>query len=174
MDAAGPAGVATAIRAASGEDLPAIVAIYNSSIAGRLATADTVPVTVDERREWFAGFDPESRPIWVAQTSGKVSGWLALRSFYGRPAYHRTVELAVYVDPAFQRLGIASALLDHAIGVSPRLGIATLLAFVFGHNEASLALFRQAGFTDWGNLPRVAELDRVERDLVILGRRLSP
>ena len=50
--------------------------------------------------------------------------------------------------------------------------ISTLLAFVFGHNDASVRLFRDAGFADWGTLPRVAELDGVERDLVILGKRL--
>ena len=52
--------------------------------------------------------------------------------------------------------------------------VTNLLAFVFGHNDASLALFRKAGFTDWGTLPRIAELDGIERDLLILGRRLTP
>ena len=150
------------------------MAIYNASIPGRLATADTAAVTVDERREWFAAFDPATRPIWVAQSGGHVAGWLGLRSFYGRPAYQRTVELAVYVSPDHLRRGIARALLAHAIGAAPALGVATVLAFVFGHNAASLALFRRAGFDDWGRLPGVAELDGVERDLVILGRRLAP
>ena len=174
MDPARPAGVAPGIRDAAGDDLPAIVAIYNASIPGRLATADTSAVSVDDRREWFAGFDPARRPIWVSQDGDRVTGWLGLRSFYGRPAYRRTVELAVYVDPGYQRRGIARALLEHAIACAPRLGIATLLAFVFGHNEGSLALFRRAAFLDWGRLPRVAELDGVERDVVILGRRLAP
>ncbi len=172
MDSPRAAGVAPAIRPAAADDLPAIVAIYNASIPGRLATADTTAVTVDSRRDWFAAFDPASRPIWVAEAGGEVAGWLGLRSFYGRPAYHRTVEVAVYVAPGSQRRGLARALLAHATGAAPALGIATLLAFVFGHNEASLSLFRAAGFADWGRLPRVAELDGVERDLVILGKRL--
>ena len=166
--------VAPAIRPATEADLPAIVAIYNASIPGRRATADTTPVSVDERRDWFASFEPARRPIWVAEAEGNVAGWLGLRSFYGRPAYHRTVEVAVYVDPGFQRRGIARALLAHALRAAPTLGIATLLAFVFGHNDASVALFREAGFAQWGELPGVAELDAVERDLVILGRRLTP
>jgi L-amino acid N-acyltransferase YncA len=49
----------------------------------------------------------------------------------------------------------------------------TLLAFVFGHNGPGLALFEGLGVARWGALPRVAELDGVERDLVILGRRLG-
>jgi len=174
VDSPGAALVAPSIRHAREADLPAIVAIYNASIPGRLATADTAAVSVDSRREWFAAFDPASRPLWVAEHGGQVAGWLGLRSFYGRPAYHRTVEAAVYVAPDMQCRGIAGALLAHALAAAPPLGIATLLAFVFGHNGASLALFRRAGFADWGTLPRVAELDGVERDLVILGKRLTP
>jgi len=65
------------IRHAGKADLPAIVDIYNASIPGRLATADTEPVTVDSREDWFAGFNPASRPIWVAVTDGgDVAGWL--------------------------------------------------------------------------------------------------
>jgi phosphinothricin acetyltransferase len=174
VDSSRAAVLTPAIRHADEADLPAIVAIYNASIPGRLATADTAPVTVDERRAWFAAFDPACRPIWVAETGGGIAGWLGLRNFYGRPAYHRTVEVATYVATDFQRHGIATALLQHATATAPALDIATLLAFVFVHNDASLALFRKAGFRDWGTLPRVAELDGNERDLVILGRRLTP
>lgn len=173
MDSPRAAGLAPAIRHATAADLAAIVAIYNDSIPGRQATADTSAVTVDSRREWFAAFDPASRPLWVAESGGKILGWLGLRSFYGRPAYHRTVEVAVYVAPGAQRRGLARALLAHAMAAAPALGISTLLAFVFGHNGASLSLFRAAGFADWGTLPRVAELDGVERDLVILGKKLQ-
>lgn len=173
MDAARPARVTPAIRFACEADLPGIVGIYNASIPGRLATADTEPVTLEERRPWFAGFNPERRPLWVAESSGELLGWLGLRSFYGRPAYHRTVEVAVYVAPTAARQGIGRTLLTHAIAESPPRGIATLLAFVFGHNGPSISLFNQAGFHEWGRLPRVAELDGVERDLLILGRRLE-
>lgn len=174
MDSPRTAVLVPAFRHANEADLPAIVAIYNAAIPGRLATADTAPVSVDERREWFAAFNAACRPIWVAESQGRIAGWLGLRSFYGRPAYHRTVEVAVYVAPELQRQGIAAALLGHAAHAAPALGIATLLAFVFGHNDASLALFRKSGFTDWGTLPRIAELDGIERDLLILGRRLTP
>ena len=63
MDSPRATGLAPAIRHAALPDLPAIVAIYNDSIPGRLATADTAPVSVDSRREWFAAFDPASRPV---------------------------------------------------------------------------------------------------------------
>jgi L-amino acid N-acyltransferase YncA len=161
------------IRHAQPPDLPRIVAIYNAAIPGRMATADTEPVTVSSRKGWFAEFDPARRPLWVcALPDGAVAGWLSLRSFYGRPAYHATVEVGVYVDPALRRRGAARALLAHALVNAPSLGIRTLLGFVFAHNTASLALFERSGFATWGRLPKVAELDGIERDLLILGQRL--
>ena len=105
--------------------------------------------------------------------NGTLTGWLSVRSFYGRPAYHATAETSVYMAPEHKRRGIGRALLTHAIIAAPTLGLRTLLAFVFGHNDASVALFRGAGFTEWGALPRVAELDGVERDLLILGLRIG-
>jgi L-amino acid N-acyltransferase YncA len=51
---------------------------------------------------------------------------------------------------------------------------ATLLGFIFGHNEPSLQLFYRFGFEKWGHLPNVAELDGIERDLIILGKKIHP
>jgi L-amino acid N-acyltransferase YncA len=160
------------IRYAEPADLPAIVAIYNASIPGRLATADTEPVAVKDREEWFQSFDRKSRPLWVYDRDGEILGWLGLRSFYGRPAYHRTVESAVYVAPDHQREGIARRLLAHALDECPQLGVANVLAFIFAHNMPSVTLFEAHGFGRWGLLPKVCEMDGREHDLLILGKRL--
>jgi phosphinothricin acetyltransferase len=160
------------IRDAIAADLATVVAIYNAAIPGRMATADTEPVSVDSRRSWFDEHSAGRRPLWVAEVDGAIAGWLSFQSFYGRPAYHATAELSVYVAPARRRTGIARRLVQHALERAPSLGLATLLGFVFGHNEPSLRLFAELGFARWALLPRVAELDGVERDLVIVGRRV--
>ena len=160
------------IRHAEPGDLPAIVAIYNAFIPGRLATADTEPVTVEQRQEWFGSFNREARPLWVYEADGHIVGWLGFRSFYGRPAYHRTVESAVYVAPDHQRAGIARRLLHHALGECPQLGVANVLAFVFAHNMPSVTLFEAHGFGRWGLLPKVCEMDGREHDVLILGKRI--
>jgi L-amino acid N-acyltransferase YncA len=162
------------IRDATEADLPAIVEIYNAAIPGRKATADTEPVAVENRYAWFCEHHPGRRPLWVAEENEAIVGWLSFQSFYGRPAYHATAEISVYVAPSRQRAGIGRALLARATDQAPRLGLKTLLGFIFDHNEPSLKLFESFGFERWGVLPRVAELDGVERDLMILGRRLVP
>ena len=161
------------IRDAIEADLRAIVEIYNAAIPGRKATADTLPVTIDDRRKWFHEHHPARRPLWVAIEERKVVGWLSFQSFYGRPAYDATAEISIYVLPKRQRDGIGRELLAKAIEQAPSLGLKTLLGFIFRHNEASLRLFEKFGFERWGILPRIAELDGIERDLIIVGRRLS-
>ena len=160
------------VRDAKIEDLPAIVAIYNSTVPSRMVTADTEPVSVESRRKWFAEHSPARRPLWVAEVDGEVAGWLSFSSFYGRPAYDHTCELSIYLAPAARGKGLGKLLLQKAIAHAPLINVSTLLGFVFGHNEPSLRLLEGAGFSRWGFLPQVALLDGIERDLIILGRRV--
>lgn len=160
-------------RCARIEDLPQIVAIYNSTIPSREVTADTEPVSVASRLAWFHEHAPERRPLWVVERHGQVLGWLSFSDFYGRPAYRRTAEVSLYVHADWRGQGLGTYLLTQALRAAPACGLATLLGFVFGHNAASLALFERHGFERWAHLPRVAVLDGVERDLVILGRRVT-
>ena len=162
------------IRDATLEDLPTIVAIYNAAIPGRMATADLDPVSVESRRAWFQEHSAARHPLWVAQDDGIVRAWLSFQPFYGRPAYHATAEISVYVAPQWHRMGYGRRLLSQAIAGAPRLGLSTLVGFIFGHNQSSVELFRGFGFQDWARLPKVAELDGIERDLLILGLRLNP
>ncbi|NEO27168.1 MAG: N-acetyltransferase [Kamptonema sp. SIO4C4] len=161
------------IRDATETDLSAIVAIYNTSIPSRQATADTHPIPLDSRWDWFREHTPNRHPLWVKETAGEIVGWLSLQAFYGRPAYHATAEVSLYIHPHHQQQGIGQTLLRHALQQSPSLGLKTLLAFIFAHNQPSLALFSKFDFTEWGYLPRIAELDQIERDLIILGKRVS-
>ncbi len=137
-----------------------------------MATADLGPVSVESRRAWFDEHSSASRPLWVIEEAGQICGWISFQSFYGRPAYHATAELSVYIAPDAHRHGYARKLVAEAIRRAPEFDLKTLLGFIFGHNEPSLALFRSFGFQTWAHLPRVADLDGVERDLMILGFRL--
>ncbi|MDR5854520.1 GNAT family N-acetyltransferase [Caballeronia sp. LZ062] len=160
-------------RDATLDDLPAIVAIYNSTIASRQVTADLDPVSVESRLAWFRSHGPDARPLWVVEEGGSVIAWLSFSDFYGRPAYARTVEVSIYLDERARGKGLGKQLLREALDKAPSLKVDTVLGFVFGHNEPSMRLFASFGFEAWGTLPRVAVLDGVERDLVILGLRLE-
>jgi len=163
------------LRDATEADLPAIVEIYNATIPGRMVTADLEPVTVESRRAWFAAHQVPQRPLWVlASDAAEICAWLSFDSFYPRAAYDGTAMIAIYVSPRHRRHGHGQALLDAALARAPSLGLHTLLGYIFGHNEPSLRLFERNGFVRWAHLPRVAVLDGVALDLVIVGRRVVP
>ncbi|HSL00993.1 MAG TPA: GNAT family N-acetyltransferase [Rubrobacteraceae bacterium] len=161
------------IRDAVESDLPAIVEIYNSTVPSRMVTADPEPVPVESRRAWFLDHDPARRPLWVAETDGEVAGWFSFEPFRKKPAYRATAEVSVYVAERHRRKGIGRRLLGEAIRRSPQLGIKTLTGGIFAHNHPSIELFESFGFVRWAHYPRVAELDGIERDLIVLGLRLA-
>ena len=162
------------MRDATLEDLSTIVEIYNSTIPSRIVSADTEPVSVEQRLPWFREHDPSRRPILVAEEEGEVVGWISLSDFYdGRPAYHSTAEIGIYVREGHRSRGRGGRMLEETIGRAPDLGIKTLTAGAFAGNEPSLRLFERFGFQRWAHFPRVAELDGTEQDLVVLGRRLE-
>lgn len=161
------------IRDAVEADLPAIVAIYNAAIRGRISTAQLEEVSVEQRLPWFHDHSPDSHPLWIAERDGRTAGWLSFHSFKKRSAYGRTAEISVYVDEQFRRTGVGRTLLEQAIARAPTLRLSALLGCIFAHNEASLRLFEKAGFERWGCLPRVARVDEIERDVVILGMQAT-
>jgi len=161
------------IRDAVEADWPAIIDIYNSTIACRTVTADLEPVTLESRRYWFKNHHPERHPLWVMDYEGEVAGWLGFQPFYsGRPAYDITAELSIYVSPAYRRKGIGQKFLQTAIASSPNLGIKNLVGLILATNKPSLRLFEQFDFEQWGYLPEVAEFETIPCDLVIVGRKL--
>jgi phosphinothricin acetyltransferase len=164
----------SATRPAVLADLPAIVAIYNATIPGRMVTADLEPVSVESRRTWFDAHQHPTRPLWVlTDETGAVAAWMSFDTFYPRAAYDGTAMIAIYVAETHRRLGLGRRLLNEAVTRAPGLGLHTLLGYIFAHNEPSLRLFETHGFARWAHLPRVAVLDGIERDLVIVGRRLT-
>ncbi len=155
------------------EDLPLIVEIYNSTIASRLVTADTEPISVANREAWFNAHTANKHPLWVVHDEdNNIIGWASFQAFYGRPAYDATAEISIYLAPQQRGKGYGFKILQHCITQAPSLNIKTLLGFIFAHNAPSLQLFAKAGFKEWAHLPNIAMMDGNEYSLIILGKRL--
>jgi phosphinothricin acetyltransferase len=162
-------------RDATLDDLYAIVDIYNSTVAGRMVTADTEPVSVESRVKWFAEHSTDKRPLWIVEDdSHNITGWVSFQSFYGRPAYNATAEISIYLQPSARGKGIEKKVLEYAMNNCKQLGIKTLLGYIFAHNEPSLKIFKHFGFEEWAHMPNIAMLDGIERSLIILGKRIEP
>ena len=159
-------------RNAELKDLPAIVGTYNSTIAGRMVTADLEPATVESKTAWFHSHNPKTRPLWVVEHNGQYAGWISYTDFKSRHAYHKTAELGIYLEEKMRGNGLGDYCLKYAIEKCPSLNITSLTGFIFGHNEPSLKLFYKHGFKKWAEMPEIADMEGTLRDLIILGRKV--
>ncbi len=161
------------IRNASLADLPRIVEIYNQAIPSHRSTADISPVRIEDRQQWFAQHTPEKYPIFVAEVDRAIAGWCSLSAYRpGRMALRFTAELSCFVDHAFQRQGLGSAMVAHVLAACPKLQIKNVFAILLDRNAASIGMLEKLGFERWGALPRVADFDGNECGQLYFGKRV--
>jgi L-amino acid N-acyltransferase YncA/DNA-binding transcriptional ArsR family regulator len=159
-----PADVAT--RAMTDTDLPVVREIYAEGIATRNATFETeVPSLADLATKWL----PDHR--WVAERDGVVVGWTAVSPVSARECYAGVGETSVYVSESARGTGVGKALLFRQVTEADARGLWTLQTSIFPENRASIALHHSAGYRTLAVRPRIARLDGVWRDTVLLERR---
>ena len=130
----------------------------------RFADLKALDLSPFRRAETVAAADQSvllGRSLGLAETSGRIvfaNDRLVAQEFHG---------------DALRAKGVIWMPLEQAIAHSPSINADRLIGFVFGHNLPSLQLFAKFGFARWGELPGVARLDGVERDVIILGRRAA-
>ena len=83
-----------ALRPATREDLPGIVAIYNEAVQDPTGTYDAEPHTLEQRTVWFEHYEAKKYPILVEDM---VRGWGSLSPFVERPGFRHTAICSVYV-----------------------------------------------------------------------------
>jgi len=154
------------IRTMRAEDWPAVRAIYEQGIATRQATFET---EAPGWETWDAGHLAE--PRLVAGEDGAVVGWAALSPVSRRACYAGVVEGSVYVAEGARGRGIGIALLARLCSDADAAGIWTIQTSIFPENVASVELHRRCGFRVVGTRERIAQLDGVWRDTLLLERR---
>jgi L-amino acid N-acyltransferase YncA/DNA-binding transcriptional ArsR family regulator len=159
-----PADVST--RAMRGADLPVVRDIYAEGMATRNATFETeVPPLADLDAGWL----PAHR--WVAEIDGAVVGWTAISPVSSRACYAGVGESAVYVTEAARGRGVGRALLHRQVVEADAGGLWTLQTSIFPENRASIAVHHAAGYQTLAVRNRIAQLDGIWRDTVLLERR---
>jgi phosphinothricin acetyltransferase len=154
------------IRPLRPEDWREVEAIYAAGIATREATFETETPGWDD---FDAGRLAGHR--LVAVEDGRVVGWATLSPTSARPCYAGVVEGSVYVAPDAQGRGVGRALLEALVASADAAGLWTIQTSVFPENAATLALHERVGFRVVGRRERIAELDGVWRDTLLLERR---
>jgi L-amino acid N-acyltransferase YncA/DNA-binding transcriptional ArsR family regulator len=159
-----PADVST--RAMTEADLPTVRDIYAEGLATRNATFETrVPSAAGLAKRWL----PDHR--WVAELDGSVVGWSAVSPVSSRSCYAGVGESSVYVTEEARGRGVGKSLLHRQVTEADARGLWTLQTSVFPENRASIALHHSAGYQTLAVRSRIAQLDGVWRDTVLLERR---
>ncbi|MDR7085904.1 L-amino acid N-acyltransferase YncA [Aeromicrobium panaciterrae] len=154
------------LRALQQGDWQAVRQIYADGIATGNATFETdVPPADVLDSKWLPG------QRWVAELNGTVIGWASISPTSARDCYRGVGETSVYVDVASAGMGVGSALVRHQVAAAEVAGLWTLQTSIFPENIASLAIHHAAGFRDVGRRERIAHLDGVWRDTILLERR---
>lgn len=154
------------VRPVVDADLAAVLAIYDEGLATRQATFETqLPTAEQLRSRWLPDL------AWVAEVDGKVVGWTAITPVSSRECYAGVGESSVYVAETARGRGVGKALLHAQVTEADRAGLWTLQISIFPENRASLALHHSAGFRTLAVRTRIAQLDGVWRDTVLLERR---
>ena len=147
-------------------DWPAVKSVYEQGIATKLATFET---SAPEWVDWDGAYLGGHR--LVAEQGGQVVGWAALLPTSRRACYAGVVENSVYVAENSRGQGIGRALLERLLESADRAGFWTVQASVFADNAASIEFHKRCGFRVVGTRVRIAQLDGVWRDTVLLERR---
>ena len=158
MPPIGPAAGPTAglrIVDAGDDDLPAITRIYNEAVIEGGSTADLVPRTLEQRREWVDSHRPRGQyPVVVVKSAaGDVVGFGSLSRFHPRAGYDGVVELSYYVAASARHQGVGTALVDWLLTAARQRHHRMATALIFASNAGSIALMQHFGFTRFGLLP---------------------
>lgn len=149
-------------------DWPEVAAIYAEGIATQMATFETeVPGWDDFVAKTIPGH------ALVARLDEEVVGWAILSRASSRAVYSGVAENSVYVAAERRGRGVGRALLDALVAGADESGIWTIQTAIFPENAASLALHERCGFRVVGRRERIARLDGVWRDTLLLERRSS-
>lgn len=142
------------IRRAKIGDLTSITDIYNEAIEKTVATFDTTPKTIEERKNWFTNHGPKN-PILVAEKEENILGWASLSEWSDRCAYSDTAEISLYVKEEYQRKRIGRKLLEAIIHEGEKAGLHTIIARITEGNETSIQLHESVGFFHIGVMKEV-------------------
>ena len=151
------------------DDWPAVRDIYMEGIASGNSTFE---VEAPDWDKWDQGHRQNCR-LAALSNEGNVLGWAALSLTSKRSAYCGVAEVSIYISAAARGKGVGKVLLTRLVEVSEQGGIWTLQAGIFAENEASIRLHKACGFRLVGHRERIAKLNGIWRDTVLMERRSS-
>jgi len=165
-------GAPLQISDATEADLAGLLGIYNDVIATSTAIYSDVPVTLEERRQWWRSRTAQGYPVLAARDAHGVAGFATFGEFRAWPGYRFTVEHSVHVRANGRGQGIGTLLVQALLPRAAALGKHVMMAGVDADNAASIRFHERLGFERSGHLREVGYKFGRWLDLVFLQRRI--
>ena len=155
------------IREMLPEDGTRVLEIFRQGIEGGNATFDKTAPTWEA---WDKKFFKICRYSLVDE-NGVVQGWAAIQPISARVCYKGVAEVSIYLSNEVQGKGLGKVMLQKLILDSEENGFWMLQSGIFPENIASIKLHEQFGFRKVGFREKIAEMNGVWRDVVLMERR---
>ena len=155
------------IRGMQPTDGARVIEIFEEGIAGGNATFDQ---NAPSWEAWDDKFFNHCRLV-LENENEEVLGWAALQPISSRDCYKGVAEVSIYLTDSAQGKGLGSMLLQRLILASEEHEFWMLQAGIFPENQPSIIIHEKFGFRTVGNRERIAQMNGVWRDVVLLERR---
>jgi phosphinothricin acetyltransferase len=154
-------------------DAARIAAIYRPAVENNFISFEELPPTADEMGDRMRKVLARMPWLVAEDDSGGVVGYAYASPHRERAAYRWTVDVSVYVDPAWHRRGIGRMLYDDLLERIRAQGFINVYAGVTLPNPGSVALHEAIGMRRIGVYERVGYKLGAWRDVAWFGMRLG-
>lgn len=159
-------------RLAVESDIPSITTIYNQGIEDRIATLETEPKTIEERKKWLTQRDERFKVLVIHDEKDTVCGWASLNVFNGRCCYNGVADLSIYIERTMRGKGLGKQLMKALIETAQNNGFHKLVLSTFSFNHQGIKLYTSVGFRIVGTYEKQGILDDNWVDVMIMEKLL--
>ncbi len=117
------------IRNAKIEDADEILNIYSYYVLNTAITFDVIVPTVDEFKNRIKEFS-KRYPYIVIEENNKVVGYAYAVLFHNREAYKYSVELSIYLDKNYTKMGLGKLLYNEMENRLKNMGVKNLYSCI--------------------------------------------
>lgn len=137
------------IRFVKDEDILSIVNIYTPYVINTTITFECSPPSLADFKHKVSNIT-SFYPFLVCEIDNSVVGYAYANRIREREAYDWDVELSIYLNPKFVKLGIGKLLYEALIDILKLQNIYNAYGVITLPNEASIKLHKKLGFKEIG------------------------
>ena len=155
------------IREMLPDDGTRVLEILKQGIEGGNATFDK---EVPSWETWDNKYFKVCRLI-LEDENGVVQGWAAIQPVSARACFKGVAEVSIYLDNSVHGKGFGEMLLHKLIEETEEHHFWTLQSVFFPENVASIKIHEKLGFRIVVRREKIAEMNGVWRDIILMERR---